>query len=324
MFSPRVRTVIILLAGVVVVGCFDHARKAQQTALGQRQIVFDSRRDGTEEIYVMDSDGSNQQRLTRASGEDQGSWHPAWSPDGKKIAFSSNRDGNPGIYLMGADGSNVRRLTHTPGKRTVNECPDWSLDGRRIAFCSNRDGKLEIYVLDADGSNLRRLTHTPGMDKASANPDWSPDGQQIAFGSTRDGKSNDWTESEIYVMASDGANVRRLTHTPGKGNWTPRWSPDGKKIIFCSNRGVESEGSEDAYEIYVMDADGSNVRQLTTNERSATRPHWSPDGKKVVYHSARDGNPKDWKDHEIYVMDADGSNVRRLTFNKAIDGHPAW
>ena len=131
-------------------------------------------------------------------------------------------------------------------------------------------------------------------------------------------------DGEIYVMASDGANVRRLTHTPGKGNWTPRWSPDGKKIIFCSNRGVESEGSEDAYEIYVMDADGSNVRQLTTNERSATRPHWSPDGKKVVYHSARDGNPKDWKDHEIYVMDADGSNVRRLTFNKAIDGHPAW
>ena len=323
MFSPSVRTVVILLAGVVVLGCFHHAQKAQPTARGQRQIVFDSKRDGTQEIYVMDPDGSNQQRLTRALAKD-GSWHPAWSPDGKKIAFSSNRDGTPELYLMDADGSNVKRLTHTAEKRTVNECADWSPDGRRIAFCSSRDGKGEIYVMDADGSNLRRLTHTPGVDKASANPDWSPDGQQIAFASTRDGKSHDWTESEIYVMASDGANVRALTRTPAKGNWTPRWHPDGKKIIFCSNRGAEPERSEDAYEIYVMHADGSNVRQLTTHERSATRPHWSRDGKKVVYHSARDGNPKDWKDHEIYVMDADGSNVRRLTFNKAIDGHPAW
>ena len=185
-------------------------------------------------------------------------------------------------------------------------------DSLGMAFCSG-----EIYVMDADGSKLRRLTHTPGVDRSS-NPDWSPDGQQILFASTRDGKVHNWDESEIYVMASDGTNVRRLTRTPGKGNWTPRWHPDGKKIIFASNRGAESA---ERSEIYVMHADGSNVRQLTTHERLAARPHWSPDGKKVVYHH---GNSKDWSDHEIYVMDADGSNVRRLTFNKAIDGHPAW
>ncbi len=300
------------------------------------RILFDSDRDGNSEIYVMDPDGSHQQRLTHTpgTGKDSGGarWSRGarWSPDRRKIVFVSTRDGIPEIFVMDADGSNVRRLTQTAGESTMklnrarpdegSSNPAWSPDGSKIVFGSNRDGKREIYVMDADGSNVRRLTHTPGEGTGSGTPDWSPDGKKIAFVSG----PKDWTEVEIYVMDADGSHVQRLTNTPGRHNWTPRWSPDGKRIVFRSNRSGDPK-NENAGEIYVMNADGSDVRQLTRYGFAAARPGWSPDGKRIVFtssHHAKSTGDKD--DFEIYVMDADGTNVRRLTFNKHFDSHPAW
>lgn len=326
MLSPNVRTFAILVVGLIIIAPLGRAQKAGQADPRQRKIAFDSNRDGHREIYVMDSDGSHQQRLTHTLGEGKYAWLPAWSPDRKKIAFNSNRDGNAEIYLMDSDGSHVQRLTNTAaGKELTN--PVFSPDGKRIAFASNRDGKAEVYVVDQDGSNLQQLTHTPGQSSGSGMPDWSPDGKKITFVVAQDAISagghtaGDWEkDSDIYVMNIDGTNLHRLTRTPGWGNFTPRWSPDGGKVIFSSNRG-RGTGK---YQVYVMDADGSNLRRLPKDGRPGARPYWSPDGKKIVFCSANGWDPKDSKNTGLYVMDADGSNVRRLSADKTGDCHPAW
>ena len=140
---------------------------------GER-IVFGARREGhfetkfavTYEIYVMDADGGNQQRLTENRKND---WQPSWSPNGKRITFASDRKGdlvNIEIYVMDADGGNQQRLTEN---RKNDWQPSWSLDGERIAFVSDRDGNSEIYVMDADGGNPQNLTNNPHSD---INPAW--------------------------------------------------------------------------------------------------------------------------------------------------------
>ena len=134
-----------------------------------KRIVFSSHRDRhfrsrfgiTSEIYVMDADGGNQQRLTKNRKND---WFPSWSPDGERIAFAADRKGdfaNFEIYAIDANGGNQRRLTEN---RVDDWSPSWSPDGERITFSSRRDGNREIYVMDANGGNQQNLTNNPHDD----------------------------------------------------------------------------------------------------------------------------------------------------------------
>ena len=138
-----------------------------------RRIAFSSEREGhfgndlglTSEIYVMDADGGNEQRLTENRNND---WQPVWSPDGKRIAFAADRKADLvsfDIFVMDADGNNQRRLTNNPHS---DNSPSWSPDGERIAFSSFRDGNWEIYVMDADGGNQRNLTKHDSWDLSPA------------------------------------------------------------------------------------------------------------------------------------------------------------
>ena len=171
-----------------------------QSALGviAGRIAFYSNRDGNNEIYVMNGDGSGLNNLTNNPADD---YEPAWSPDGKKIAFWSNRDGNNEVYVMNADGSDQTNLTNNPaddgGASTF-----WSPDGKKIVFASDRDGNRDVFVMNADGTNPTNLTNNPAADDL---PAWSPDGAKIAFTSDRGG---------IYVMNSDGSN-QTLLHKGG-------------------------------------------------------------------------------------------------------------
>ena len=259
----------------------------------QGKIAFNSTQDGNQEIYVMNSNGTGQNRLTFNNAVDG---KASFSPGGSKIAFHSERDGNFEIYVMDWNGANQTRLTNNSA---IDMEPEFSPDGSKIVFLSNRDGNNELYIMNADGSNQIRLTENTVADHQ---PTFSPDGTKIAFSRILD----------IWVMNVDGTGAVQLTTHPGV-DLDPAFSPDGTKIAFRSNRLISSNE-----EIYIMNTDGSNPQQLTTTVGADFDPAYSPDGTKIVFSTAREG------DLEIYVMNSQGGSQQPLTNNTANEVAPAW
>jgi Tol biopolymer transport system component len=259
-------------------------------------IAFTSFRHGRGEIYLMRPDGKRQRRLTRNPAHDD---LPAWSPNGRRIAFTSSRTGGRDIYVMDVNGGRVTRLTNHPA---FDFSPAWSPDGTRIAFRSNRDGNGEIYVMTADGTRETNLTRHPRTDES---PRWSPDGR-IVFASNRTSVGLATPVFSIYAMNADGTDVRKLTSTPSsyEDERTPDWSPDGRRIVFTSDRDLPIGNLE----IYTMNADGTGRRRLTRYIGHDDWPTWSPDGQRIVF-----SRGPDLSIQELHVMRADGSAVRRLT-----------
>ncbi|HKZ02873.1 MAG TPA: DPP IV N-terminal domain-containing protein [Pyrinomonadaceae bacterium] len=189
-------------------------------------------------------------------------YNPDWSPDGSKIVFESTRDGKFAIYTIQVDGSGLRKLTSGEAN---NEQPRWSPEGRQIVFISDRDGHLQLYMMNADGSQQRRLTNTADLDYQ---PDFSPKGDYVAFQSRTERAS---VVHDIYVIRTDGTGKTRLTDQRADYSG-PRWSPDGKKILFERSAIIKkyyremSKGERDqmsaSKEIFVMNKDGSNLRQI--------------------------------------------------------------
>jgi Tol biopolymer transport system component len=176
------------------------------------KIAFVSERDGNEEIYIMNADGSEQTNLTNNPDWDSS---PTWSPSGRQITFLSTRGQKIGgiaqIWVMNSDGSGQVQLTNTPSGN--NHSASWSPDGKKIAFVSDRDGNSEIYIMNPDGSEQTRLTHSVDTDDQ---PAWSLDGTRIAYVSNRDGNP------EIYAVNIDGSERMRLTNNLGI-DWQPAW-----------------------------------------------------------------------------------------------------
>ena len=192
------------------------------------RIAFRSQRDGNDEIYVMNVDGTCQANLTNDSVNE---WSPAWSPDGTRIAFARFYDSNSftDIAVINLDGSGLTRLTTDSG-----EYPTWSPDGKRIAFSTARDGNYEIYVMNADGTGQTRLTNNPAYDMS---PAWSPDEKRIAFDTQRDfphpAEVGIGPEFEIHVMNVDGSGDTRLTDNALEDRF-PEWV-SSDTLVFSQN-----------------------------------------------------------------------------------------
>lgn len=290
------------------------------------KIAFESTLSGGYDIWTINADGTDLRQLTRRSERNR---FPSWSPDGTKIVFVSNqlKRSTFTIFIMNADGSNQVKISDIPG---WNGHPEWSPDGTRIAYDSSSSGNIEIMVMKADGSNPVNLTNHPSRDSA---PSWSPDGKKIAFISDRDGNE------EIYTMNADGSGQVNLSNNKYSDD-SPAWSPDGTKIAFVSTRdhvaGVEVEPpkmdemalgpeylekamqSRRTYDIFVMDADGSNPINLTHYSNNDFKPTWAPDGSRIAFISIRDGR------RDVFSVNPDGTDVMRVTDDDAMQEYPDW
>ena len=226
------------------------------------------------QIYVMNEDGSDQRLLVNLP---RGAAFPSLSHTGNELCFHSQTMPRRDIYVVNMDGTGLTNLTsptQVPGQLgTVGDnlrC-DWSPKAGAIAFASNRhdpagtlpaDRNDEIYTMNTDGSGVVRLTEQSGSD---ANPVWSPKGDKIAFESNRSGRP------EIWVMNADGSDPVRLTYfdaeiTPGNANVTKAtWSPKGDRIAF-HRRVAAVEGARGHLQVYTINADGADVRQITFTE----------------------------------------------------------
>ncbi len=283
------------------------------------QLLFVGVKKGAEDfgLYLIDNDGKFPTALKNIDFEVIA---PTWNPGSfsgislpkkiQKIAFHSNRDGNTEIYSIHVDGSHERRLTEN---NAYDGFPSWSPDGKQVLFQSDRGGELCIYMMDMDGANVRKIPNTQGGNYAK----WSRDGSKIAFFAER----NDNTE--IIMVNPDGSNPVNLTNNAANDE-TPSWTSDGQKIVFQTNRGNVRKVGENGdvqranYDIYIMDADGSNQTRITGFETNDENPSISPDGTQVVYQSYIDNGLA------IVVVDTDGSNKRILTDAVPPSGSPAW
>lgn len=267
-----------------------------------------------------------------------------FSADGKQLIFQSTREGHDcdQIYSMNVDGSNVKMISTGTGRTT---CSYFFPGGKRILYSSTHLGDkqcppkpdrskgyvwavyptYDIFIAKPDGSDLKQLTNTPGYD---AETTITLDGKKLVFTSMRDG------DLDIYTMDTDGKNVHRLTNEFGYDGG-PFWSYDGKQIVYRANHPKTDKDKADysdllkqnlirptALEIWVMNADGSNKRQVTSNGKANFGPYFFPDGKRIIFASNMD-DPRG-RNFDLYKINTDGTGLQRITFNDDFDGFPMF
>lgn len=267
-----------------------------------------------------------------------------FSFDGKKLIFQSKRDnrGCDQIYTMNAaDGSDVKMVSNGDGRTT---CSYFYKKQKKVLFASTHLGDkqcpkpaprqgyawdvfptYDIFTAKPDGSDLKQLTKTNGYD---AEATISPDGKKIVFTSLRDG------DLDIYTMDTNGKNVKRLTSELGYDGGA-FFSPDNKSIVYRSyqpntpeqiarykQKLAENIIEPNNFEIWTMNIDGSNKKQITKQGAASFAPFFTPDGKRIIFSSNLE-NPRG-RNFDLYLVNLDGSNLERVTYTEVFDGFPMF
>lgn len=214
------------------------------------------------------------------------------NPPVGKIVFTCYVNQIDQICLMNADGSARQQLTNFPATAFYASL---SRDGQTIFFSAKQSSGFEIYSMNVNGKNIKQLSKNLGSLYA---PELSPDGERVIFTKDKDG---------LWLMKPDGKSPRRLTKSD---DIDPTWSPDGSKIAFASAR-------NGARQLFVMDSDGSSIRQITHLDNMGGRSTWSPDGTKIAFYGGPAG------DHNIYIIDLNGGGLVQLTSGGDNLG-PSW
>src|SRR6266700_5009851 len=266
-----------------------------------------------------------------------------FSADDKQLIFQSTRDGREcdQIYTMNVDGSDVKLVSTGDGRTT---CSYFFPGDKRILYSSTHLGAkqcppkpdfsqgyvwavydtFDIFTAKPDGSDLKQLTNTQGYD---AETTISREGK-LVFTSKRDG------DLDIYTMDGDGKNVKRLTNELGYDGG-PFWSYDGKQIVYRAYHPQTEKEKADyiallkqnlirptVLEIWVMNADGSNKRQVTHLNKASFAPYFFPDGKRIIF-ASNVADPKG-RDFDLYMIKTDGTGMERITYNDTFDGFPMF
>lgn len=248
------------------------------------QLVFQSNRTGSWEIFTTNADGSQLKQLTRNEVPDL---VPCWSPDGKKIVFASGMDNTSDIFIMNADGTDRRQLTTANGD---DSHPHFSADGKTIVFNSARSSPdleadwskqwHEIFIMNSDGSEQKQITH---LKAVCTFPELSPDGKKIVFRKVTDTQGFNWDlstsqrNSEIFILDPAGNITENISKNAAFDGW-PRWSPDGKKIVYASNR----SGPANVGQVFLYDLASKQTIAVSTGPPGHIQPSFSFDGKKIL------------------------------------------
>lgn len=269
-----------------------------------------------------------------------------FSSKGNKLIFQSKRDGRgcDQIYTMNIDGSGTEMVSTGKGRTT---CSFFFKSNKKIIYSSTHLGSEEcppnpdfskgyvwpiyssfdVFRAKPDGSGVKRLTDTPGYD---AEATVSPDGKTIVFTSVRDG------DLDIYTMDRNGKNVKRLTTALGYDGG-PFFSPDGKQIVYRSyHPKTEAEIARykdrlandliepNNFEVWVMNADGTNKRQVTKLGVASFAPYFHPGGKKIIFASNHFDETGTGRNFDILMINADGTGLKRITTYESFDGFPMF
>jgi eukaryotic-like serine/threonine-protein kinase len=283
---------------------------------GLGTIAFASSRSGIPQIYLMNSDGTDQRAITT---ETDGACQPDWSPDGTQIVYISpcylkeNEYPGANLYIMNADGSGKQPLG---GAIEGDFEPAWSPDGRSIAFTSLRDGYPQIYKMDLETKEVIRLTETDANKKTRQSA-WSPDGTQIAYTLWRVGLN------QIWVMTNGGKFTEQLVRSGSQvSDFLPAWSPDGAFLSFSqADKFIETPSP--AWLMTMRYEDRENRSSFKVNSAPpVVDVDYSPDGYWLVFESV--SSDPTGSNQDIYLMTISGGDRTRLTKDPDVDFDPVW